>query len=76
MADFDERSGIVSCKTPWGLWFQTLDEISLEIDVDKNLKSREIEVKCQHTDLTVTIRGEKLMHVCCVTHLSISTTHL
>ncbi|EDO28204.1 predicted protein [Nematostella vectensis] len=35
MADhFDERSGVVPCKTSWGSWAQTIDEIFIE---DKKL---------------------------------------
>lgn len=28
---FDERSGIVECTTPWGRWYQTAEEVYVEI---------------------------------------------
>ena len=65
MADFDERSGIVACKTSWGLWFQTLDEVSMEISVDNSLKPKEVSVVCQQKHLTVKIRNSSLIEVCC-----------
>jgi len=63
MADFDERSGIVCCTTPWGLWYQTLDEVSLEVTVEGDLKSRDVTVSCQSNSLSVAIRDHKIIDV-------------
>ncbi|KAG8579117.1 hypothetical protein GDO81_010723 [Engystomops pustulosus] len=29
--NFDERSGVVPCKTPWGCWYQTMEEVFIEV---------------------------------------------
>ena len=63
MADFDERSGIVSCQTPWGLWYQTLDEVSIEVNLDKAITSKDIAVKCDCTSLSLLVGGKKLINV-------------
>ena len=28
---FDEKSGVVSCSTLWGQWYQTAEEVVIEI---------------------------------------------
>ncbi|TNN62276.1 NudC domain-containing protein 2 [Liparis tanakae] len=30
---FEERSGVVPCETPWGSWYQTMEEVFIEVDV-------------------------------------------
>lgn len=63
MADFDERSGIVACHTLWGLWYQTLDEVSVEIDVKANTKASHVVVQSTCTSLTVAVAGETVINV-------------
>ena len=42
MADhFDEKSGLVPSKTPWGSWAQAIDEVFNEVNVVKGTKGRE-----------------------------------
>ena len=35
---FDEKSGIVSCKTSWGVWSQTVEEVNIEIEATESIK--------------------------------------
>ncbi|KAG9490847.1 nudC domain-containing protein 2 isoform X2 [Eleutherodactylus coqui] len=28
--NFEERSGVVPCETPWGSWYQTMEEVFIE----------------------------------------------
>lgn len=28
---FDEKSGVIYCSTPWGKWYQTAEEVVIEI---------------------------------------------
>lgn len=63
MADFDERSGIVSCTTPWGLWYQTLDEVSIEIIVDKGIKAKDVSINHTCSHLSVSVAGKQLIDV-------------
>ncbi|XP_041358876.1 nudC domain-containing protein 2-like [Gigantopelta aegis] len=52
---FDEKSGIVPCITEWGRWWQTIEEVYVEIDVPERCSSREIKciIKTKHLFLTV-----------------------
>lgn len=63
MADFDERSGVVACNTEWGLWYQTLDEVSIEIKVSKAVKAKDIIVKSTTSHLFVSVAGKAKIEV-------------
>jgi len=63
MANFDERSGIVSCKTEWGIWWQTIDEIFIEINTPVGTKAKEIKCQIKTKQIKVEIRGETLFEV-------------
>lgn len=63
MADFDERSGIVSCETKWGLWYQTLDEVSIEISVSLSTKSQDVFINSSSQALTVIVGGYVIISV-------------
>lgn len=58
MTNFDEKSGVAYCKTPWGQWGQTIEEVFIEIDVtEANVKAREIRCDILPTSISVAIRG-------------------
>uniref|UniRef100_A0A4W5K835 CS domain-containing protein n=1 Tax=Hucho hucho TaxID=62062 RepID=A0A4W5K835_9TELE len=41
---FEERSGVLPCKTPWGNWSQTIEEVFIEVNVPHGMSGKE--VKC------------------------------
>lgn len=60
LSHFDEKSGIIPFKTDWGQWYQTIEEVHIEITEFNNLKSRDVElkittnyIKCQILSKTV-----------------------
>jgi len=57
---FDEKSGVVACKTSWGKWYQTVDEVVLEIDCEQGTRGKEIGIKIQSTNLSCTVKGKQL----------------
>lgn len=63
MAHFDERSGIVACKTEWGRWWQTLEEVYIEILTGKDINAKQVQCKIATNSLRVTIDGEVLINV-------------
>ncbi|KAK2726140.1 nudC domain-containing protein 2-like [Artemia franciscana] len=50
---FDEKAGIVRCSTPWGSWSQTVYDVTVEIELPKGTKGR---------DVTVTLLSR---NICC-----------
>ncbi|KAJ8297528.1 hypothetical protein KUTeg_024059 [Tegillarca granosa] len=61
MADFDERSGIVPSKTDWGLWWQTVDEIHIEVNVPPGSSSKDISCQIKSNYLKVTVKGNQII---------------
>ncbi|XP_073676572.1 nudC domain-containing protein 2 [Garra rufa] len=42
--NFEERSGVIPCKTAWGSWYQTMEEVFIEVNVPPGTSAKEI--KC------------------------------
>ena len=60
---FDEKSGIVSCNTDWGQWWQNLEEVYVEIDVPEGCSANDIKCICKTKYLSVTVKGKIIIDV-------------
>ncbi|XP_071846333.1 nudC domain-containing protein 2-like isoform X2 [Apostichopus japonicus] len=58
--NFDEKSGIVPCITPWGQWYQTMEEVTLEVNVPEGTTSKEIKVDFKPKHLTCRVRAGEI----------------
>ena len=63
MMDFDERSGIADCITPWGRWWQTLTELHVEVNVPEGTKSKDVCCEIKAKKLSLAVHGETLFKV-------------
>lgn len=64
MADhFDERSGVVPSKTPWGSWAQTIDEVFIEVNVPKGTRGREIACEIKPKRIKCALKGQDFFKV-------------
>jgi CS domain. len=63
LSHFDEKGGVVKCPTPWGSWWQTLDEVFIEVILTDKVRSRDIAIKCTNTEISCTIAGKELFQV-------------
>lgn len=63
MSDFDERSGTVPCVTPWGCWWQTVEEVFIEISVAQGTVAKEIKCIFNPKSLKVMIKEEEVINV-------------
>ena len=63
MAHFDERSGLVYCKTEWGQWGQTIEEVFVEVDVPEGTKARDIRCDIKPKAITVAVNKTVLFQV-------------
>lgn len=63
MADFDERSGVIPCTTPWGLWYQTIDEVFVEIQVPPGTKGKDVKCDVHPRKLKVVVGGKTVIEV-------------
>jgi len=60
MAHFDEKSGLVQCRTSWGTWGQTVDDVQIEVNVEKGTKSRDVKCTIQPREIALSVRGERV----------------
>uniref|UniRef100_A0A8C4NB28 NudC domain containing 2 n=1 Tax=Eptatretus burgeri TaxID=7764 RepID=A0A8C4NB28_EPTBU len=61
--DFDERSGVVRCQAPWGCWYQTLEDVVLEIDLPEGTSARNIKCVLEPSRLSVSLSGNCILQV-------------
>ncbi|CAH1778261.1 unnamed protein product [Owenia fusiformis] len=57
MSDFDDRSGIVCCKTDWGRWWQTMDEVVVEVDVPEGTNAKNIKCEIKTKLVKLSLQG-------------------
>ena len=60
MAHFDERLGLVQCRNSWGTWGQTVDDVQIEVNVEKGTKSRDVKYTMQPKEIALSVRGERV----------------
>jgi len=58
MSNFDERSGVVCCKTDWGEWWQTMEEVYVCIQVPSGSRARDLSVLIKPHTLKVIVQGK------------------
>ena len=63
MSHFDERSGVVYCKTGWGQWGQTIEEVFIEVDVAEGTKARNIRCDIKPKSISLAVSNEVLIQV-------------
>ncbi len=63
MSHFDERSGVVYCKTDWGQWGQTIEEVFVEVDVAEGTKARDIRCDIKPKSISLTVSNKVLIQV-------------
>lgn len=63
MSHFDERSGVVYCKTGWGQWGQTIEEVFIEVDVAEGTKARDIRCDIKPKSISLAVSNEVLIQV-------------
>ncbi|KAL1110240.1 hypothetical protein AAG570_008317 [Ranatra chinensis] len=49
LSHFDEKSGVVNCQTPWGRWWQNVQEVHVEIDLPPGTRSKDLKIKIEPT---------------------------
>lgn len=63
MSDFDEKSGIVACETEWGRWWQTMDDVTVEIHVLLGTKAKDIKCTIRPTWISISVSGSLVFEV-------------
>ncbi len=63
MSDFDERSGVVPCHTPWGSWSQTIDEVVIEVTVPAGTRARDVACKITSHSVHLAVAKKDIIKV-------------
>ncbi|XP_069131529.1 nudC domain-containing protein 2-like [Argopecten irradians] len=61
MANFDERSGIVPSITDWGQWWQTIEEVFIEITVPCGTSVKEIKCTIKPKHIKVEVKSKTII---------------
>lgn len=60
LSHFDEKSGVVKCPTLWGSWWQTLDEVFIEVLPETPIRSKEVNINCTNTRISCAVQGKEI----------------
>ncbi|TRZ22149.1 hypothetical protein HGM15179_005053 [Zosterops borbonicus] len=60
-APFEERSGVVPCGTPWGRWYQTLEEVFIEVRVPPGTRAKDVHCSLQSRHIALAVGGRELL---------------
>lgn len=63
MAHFDEKSGYIPCKTEWGQWWQTNEEVFIEINVPQGTLAKDIKCAFAPKHIKIAVKGETVLEV-------------
>lgn len=69
MNHFDERSGVVICPAPWGSWWQTIDDVCIEVNVPPGTTAKEIKCKITAHSINLVVAGKEIVKVYQDTHV-------
>ncbi|OXB51493.1 hypothetical protein ASZ78_006983 [Callipepla squamata] len=60
-APFEERSGVVPCGTPWGRWYQTLEEVFIEVQVPPGTRAKDVRCSLQSRRVALSVGGRDVL---------------
>uniref|UniRef100_A0A8C5XVI3 CS domain-containing protein n=1 Tax=Microcebus murinus TaxID=30608 RepID=A0A8C5XVI3_MICMU len=60
-APFEERSGVVPCGTPWGQWYQTLEEVFIEVQVPPGTRAQDIQCGLRSRHVALAVGGREIL---------------
>ena len=63
MADFDDRSGAIIASTEWGIWWQTMEEVYIEINCPIGTSAKEVKCNICTKSLKVMVKGTTIIEV-------------
>ena len=54
---FDEKSGVILCSTSWGQWYQTAEEVVIEVPSSYEIRGKDVGVKITPSHILCEIKG-------------------
>ena len=63
MSNIEDKHGIVICETSWGRWYQTAEEVYVDVNAPAGTKGRDVECNFKNQSLTLKIQGNTKIDV-------------
>lgn len=63
LSHFDEKSGVITFKTSWGCWWQTVFEVHIIVNLPDNTKPRNVKVIINANDMECKVHDSILFKV-------------
>ena len=63
MAHFDDTSGVVSCNTNWGQWWQTMDDVCIEMNLEEGTAAKFVQCDIKPKRIKVVVKGQTVVEV-------------
>lgn len=60
---FDEKRGTVKAQTDWGSWWQTVQEVHIQVNLPEGTKSKEIKVDIKPNHIKCVVQGKTIFEV-------------
>jgi len=60
MSDFEAKSGQISQFTEWGSWSQTVQDVTVEVVLEKGTRGKEVQVDIETRSIECTVRGKQI----------------
>ncbi|XP_056456814.1 nudC domain-containing protein 2 [Gadus chalcogrammus] len=57
---FEERSGVVPCPTSWGSWYQTMEEVFIEVNVPQGTSGKEVKCTLGSRQVELHVKGKEI----------------
>ncbi|XP_056106252.1 nudC domain-containing protein 2 [Rhinichthys klamathensis goyatoka] len=57
---FEERSGVIPCKTAWGSWYQTMEEVFIEVNVPLGTSAKEIKCNIGSKQIELRVKDQQI----------------
>ena len=63
LSHFDEKGGVVAKEETWGRWWQTAEEIHIEVELPGGTKSKELKVTIKSKEIELVVREQEVLKV-------------
>ena len=61
--NFEEKSGAVPCNTSWGSWYQTMEEVFVEVNVPVGTRAKEVKCTLGSKQAELCVKGQEVFKV-------------
>ncbi|KAG7283103.1 hypothetical protein CRUP_033049 [Coryphaenoides rupestris] len=58
---FEERSGIIPCETSWGSWYQTMEEVFVEVNVPPGTSGMDVKCTLASRQMELYVKGKEII---------------